>query len=738
MGSSVSFVLYFENNMNTRDEICDQINFDLPQMFNKEKYIFEPIYNKHGFHNCILTLEYCRQNSIIEYTDDIVNKSKLIEYRKKAYIKIKNKGRCICGKISIFPYFNNGNQLTTIPLISEKEYQNNIEKIKIELDSERKIRKELEYKLKNVKDNVPMKNEKREINMKNKEYNELFEKDLNYKIGKLEKDINIIKNEIINRSNPNIMKKEDDDSNDSLIFLMNDIYEMKKEFLINQSKDFKSSIELYEKEVINPTIKTLIENFYTEFLNNLRYKDFQNTIFNFLDFETMYFSIKKKLEENINTICKNITKTKHFNIVLLGREGVGKSTLVNMILKLDKENQAKTGEGDSVTLEIKKYSNPKIDFLRLYDTQGIGIKEDNKIETIFSNISKLINEQIIKEDSNPDDLIHCLWFCFNGRFGDLEIEILQKLSETYSYKKLPFIIVHTKTFSKHEAKKSIKIIIDKYKISKDNICQVLARDEDEKEIDDDSSEEEESESKKKAFGIGELMKKTVDKIEAAVESANYQFTKYHIFIEVDKYLESISKGKELIFKEELYHELSFDKLKEKLSETLYNKAKSLIESITNKELDKKTELLSRIQLFLFDTISQSESIFNSMVDEISKNHSPEIGRILFEKKEIEKNEINDSQNEKYFMIEYQNDIKKKTYPFRKTIEKEVLKFIFNVLVRKVMDYFRLAIKQSFTEYAREKDKVIMNLYNEFSQESIKYASEKIVKKIESLFPKKKK
>ena len=55
-----------------------------------------------------------------------------------------------------------------------------------------------------------------------------------------------------------------------------------------------------------------------------------------------------------------------------------------------------------------------------------------------------------------------------------------------------------------------------------------------------------------------------------------------------------------------------------------------------------------------------------------------------------------------------------------------------------MDYFRLAIKQSFTEYAREKDKVIMNLYNEFSQESIKYASEKIVKKIESLFPKKKK
>lgn len=95
-------------------------------------------------------------------------------------------------------------------------------------------------------------------------------------------------------------------------------------------------------------------------------------------------------------------------------------------------------------------------------------------------------------------------------------------------------------------------------------------------------------------------------------------------------MDSISKEKELIFNEEFYYELSFDNLKKVLSEALYKKAKSLIETITNEELDEKTALLSRFQLFLFDTINKSESIFNSMIDEISHKHSPKIGRILFE------------------------------------------------------------------------------------------------------------
>ena len=437
----------------------------------------------------------------------------------------------------------------------------------------------------------------------------------------------------------------------------------------------------------------------------------------------MYDSIKKNLEDNVKKICEKITKTKHFNIVLLGREGVGKSTLLNSVLKLEGENRAKTGVGDSVTLEIKKYSNPKMHFLRLYDTQGIGIKEGNSIKKIFSDISKLINEQIKKAD--PDFLIHCLWFCFDGRFGELEMKILQELSKTYSDKTLPFIIVHTKTYNRKEAKDSIECIKNKYKISDEKICQVLARDE------DVSPDDEYGEDGKKSFGINVLMKKTIDKIKFAVESANYQFTKHHIFIEIDKYLDSISNIEKINFNKENYLELSFNEIKGKLAEDFFNKANNLIKSITNKELEKKADLLSKFQLFLNDTLVIAESLFYSMIDEISKKHSPEIGRILFE---YNQDKENLSQNEKYFMFEYQDDLKNESYPLRKNIENQVKEFIINELEIRVMKYFRLAIKQKFIEYAREKDKSIKDLYEKFSQESIEFASTEIAKQIELSFP----
>ena len=99
MGSSISFVLYLENEKRNRDDVCDEISLDLPKRFKKSKLIYEPIYNKYGFHECILTLEYNKTKySIEEYKDEIVIKKKLIENGKKAYIKIANNGGCIAKK----------------------------------------------------------------------------------------------------------------------------------------------------------------------------------------------------------------------------------------------------------------------------------------------------------------------------------------------------------------------------------------------------------------------------------------------------------------------------------------------------------------------------------------------------------------------------------------------------------------------------------------------------------------
>lgn len=735
MGSSQSrLVLYFENSQQNKDEICDEMCLDLPNMFKKTKLIFEPIYQKHGFHKCILVLEYKKKENYIEYENEIVKKDELFKFSDEAYIKIKNKGNCICPLNDIFL----NEELSEI-IKSKKQVERSkiIEEFNNYFFEEKKKRENIENELQKERENT----------IKNLKISQLLEEKLESKVDRLEKEINLIKsqNDFVNDTICEIF-----DVNDNKNYYNQNSYRpsyssraiINNCFLKDCNNEYKRSIDIYEQNVIFPTIKGLINDTYSNFLNNLRYKDFQKDIFNFLDFQNMYYSIKKKLEKDLNKICQNITKTKHLNIVLLGREGVGKSTLLNTVLKLEGEKMAKTGVGDSVTLEIKKYTNPEsnLSFLRLYDTQGIGIKEENKAEKIFSDIKKLIEQQIIKKDSNPDDLIHCLWFCFNERFGDLEIEILKQLSETYSDKTLPTIIVHTKTFSQSLAKKSIKEIMSKYKISKENICQVLAQDEDENEESDVNEDEaENNEPKKKSFGINELMQKTINKIEDAVESANYQFTKYHIFIEIDKYLDEISNEKTINFKDKFYKELSFEGLEQQLSKILFNKSESLIESITNQKLNKKTELLSSFELFLNDTILKSRSLFNDMIDEISKKHSPEIGKMIFDQENKDKKgKKNDSQNEKYFMYNYQKNIKNEEYPFRKSIEKKVIKYISKQLIKRVMEYFRLAIKQTFTTYAREKDKDIMDLYKKFSQESIKFASEEIKKKIELLFPSKKK
>ena len=735
MGSSQSrLVLYFENSQQNKDEICDEMCLDLPNMFKKTKLIFEPIYQKHGFHKCILVLEYKKKENYIEYENEIVKKDELFKFSDEAYIKIKNKGNCICPLNDIFL----NEELSEI-IKSKKQVERSkiIEEFNNYFFEEKKKRENIENELQKERENT----------IKNLKISQLLEEKLESKVDRLEKEINLIKsqNDFVNDTICEIF-----DVNDNKNYYNQNSYRpsyssraiINNCFLKDCNNEYKRSIDIYEQNVIFPTIKGLINDTYSNFLNNLRYKDFQKDIFNFLDFQNMYYSIKKKLEKDLNKICQNITKTKHLNIVLLGREGVGKSTLLNTVLKLEGEKMAKTGVGDSVTLEIKKYTNPEsnLSFLRLYDTQGIGIKEENKAEKIFSDIKKLIEQQIIKKDSNPDDLIHCLWFCFNERFGDLEIEILKQLSETYSDKTLPTIIVHTKTFSQSLAKKSIKEIMSKYKISKENICQVLAQDEDENEESDVNEDEaENNEPKKKSFGINELMQKTINKIEDAVESANYQFTKYHIFIEIDKYLDEISNEKTINFKDKFYKELSFEGLEQQLSKILFNKSESLIESITNQKLNKKTELLSSFELFLNDTILKSRSLFNDMIDEISKKHSPEIGKMIFDQENKDKKgKKNDSQNEKYFMYNYQKNIKNEEYPFRKSIEKKVIKYISKQLIKRVMEYFRLAIKQTFTTYAREKDKDIMDLYKKFSQESIKFASEKKKKKIELLFPSKKK
>ena len=178
-----------------------------------------------------------------------------------------------------------------------------------------------------------------------------------------------------------------------------------------------------------------------------------------IDFEKMLKDCYQKLilGEEVNKIIKENSKQlikdllieneiKHLNLQIIGKTGVGKSTLVNAIFG---EKVADVKKGEPCTMETKCYENEKYDFIRIYDTRGIEISKDFDIEKVFNETLKDIKEKC--EKNEPDNLIHCLLYCFTGtRFEREEGEILVKLRQTYEGKKLPIILVLTQDLGEED------------------------------------------------------------------------------------------------------------------------------------------------------------------------------------------------------------------------------------------------------------------------------------------------
>ena len=75
----------------------------------------------------------------------------------------------------------------------------------------------------------------------------------------------------------------------------------------------------------------------------------------------------------------------------MAKSGVGKSTLVNCMLK---EELAKTGVGNRVTLKDEFYKNKIIDFLHLIDTRGFELNREFSPINIYNEAIKTIDKQI--------------------------------------------------------------------------------------------------------------------------------------------------------------------------------------------------------------------------------------------------------------------------------------------------------------------------------------------------------
>lgn len=177
-------------------------------------------------------------------------------------------------------------------------------------------------------------------------------------------------------------------------------------------------------------------------------------------------------QQCINAINSKIKNLKNLNIVVVGKTGVGKSTLINSLFR---GNFAETGLGRPVTSEIRKIE--KKDYpLTIYDTPGFELSkgQQNKVK---NEILEIINKGVASRDINKT--IHCLWYCVNvgsNRTFDLsELEWLKEFSKETKITQVPIIIVLTQACPKKKAAE-MKMEVEKENLDIVKVVPVLAQD----------------------------------------------------------------------------------------------------------------------------------------------------------------------------------------------------------------------------------------------------------------------
>lgn len=142
------------------------------------------------------------------------------------------------------------------------------------------------------------------------------------------------------------------------------------------------------------------------------------------------------------------------NIIIIGKTGAGKSTLVNAIVN---DNVAPTGKGAAVTKENKVYCcNKHIQNtisksnewdINVYDTVGLELDEKITENTIKEVEQYLANT---KRTSDDTDII-IVWLCINqksNRFEKYELDIVDKMSIEYE---IPFSVIITQCLSDEDS-----------------------------------------------------------------------------------------------------------------------------------------------------------------------------------------------------------------------------------------------------------------------------------------------
>ena len=217
-------------------------------------------------------------------------------------------------------------------------------------------------------------------------------------------------------------------------------YEYERAERIRKEKEAYDLFNERKEETQTQFITELYNNFLkmTDFCKDelkSEYQQEEKKIYNLIDkinkTENFEIQFNERIKQTLDNLSTKMSKlnVEHLNILLIGPSGVGKSFLINTLLKLEGKNKAKTKNIKPTTKAFEKYESKKVPNIRLIDSRGLE-KGNYNTEVFVKEVIKYVEQQELK--GNPDEFVHCIWYCVTGtRFEDIEEEILFKLTDLY-------------------------------------------------------------------------------------------------------------------------------------------------------------------------------------------------------------------------------------------------------------------------------------------------------------------